>query len=99
MSIRTTWVLALSAWLCCMRGAAAIEVPPVAAADPESIRQTFAAAMQRVRQHLPDEPDSPGLEAYVLHDYLVAARFRRDLNGRTDDALDNPLHAFFHTHQ
>lgn len=35
--------------------------------------------MQRIRQHLPEPPDSAALEAYVIHDYLVAARLRRDL--------------------
>jgi soluble lytic murein transglycosylase len=99
MSIRTTWVLALSALLCCMRSAAATEVSSAAAADSDGIRQTFVAAMQRVRQHLPDVPDSPGLEAYVLHDYLVAARLRRDLNGKADDALDAAIDAFLQTHQ
>jgi soluble lytic murein transglycosylase len=99
MSIRTTWILALPALLCCMRAAAATVVPPAAAADSESIRQTFVAAMQRVRQHLPDVPDSAGLEAYILHDYVVAARLRRDLNGKADEALDAAIDAFLQTHQ
>src|SRR5882672_2859218 len=98
MSIRSTWALALAALLCCMRVAAAAEVP-AAAADSEGIRQAFVAAMQRIRQHLPDTPDSPALEAYVLHDYLVAARFRRDLAGKTDDALDAAIDAFLQAHQ
>ncbi len=97
MSIRSTWAFALTALLCCMRAAAATEVPPAAAADSEDIRQTFVAAMQRVRQHLPDLPDSPALESYVLHDYLVAARFRRDL-ATADDTLDAAIDSFLQAH-
>ena len=98
MSIRTTWVLALSALLCCVPAVAAIEAASAAAADSESIRQAFVAAIQRVRQHLPDAPDSAALEAYVLHDYLVAARFRRDLVTSADDGLDAAVDAFLQAH-
>jgi soluble lytic murein transglycosylase len=60
--------------------------------------QEFVAAMQRVRQHLPDEADSPALEAYVLHDYLVAARLRRDLAANPSDDLDNTIDPFLKAH-
>src|SRR5579864_2301289 len=59
-----------------------------ASADPDGTRQAFVAALQRVRLNLPETPDSPALEAYALHDYLVAARLRRDLQGQPGDALD-----------
>jgi soluble lytic murein transglycosylase len=69
-----------------------------AAADRDDVRQEFVAAMQRVRQSLPDMPDSGGLESYVIHEYLVAARLRRDLAKTTDDALDAPIDTFLQAH-
>jgi soluble lytic murein transglycosylase len=65
---------------------------------PDSVRQAFVAAMQRIRQNLPDTPDSPALEAYAIHDYLVAARFRRDLPKKSDDAQDAAIDAFLQAH-
>jgi soluble lytic murein transglycosylase len=65
------------------------------------VRQEFVAAMQKVRQNLPDTPDvqdPPELAGYVIHDYLVAARMRRDLARITDDALDTPIDAFLQAH-
>jgi len=56
------------------------------------------AAMQRVRQRLPEAPDSPALEAYVLHDYLVAARLRRDVAVNPSDDLDVVIEAFLRAH-
>jgi soluble lytic murein transglycosylase len=97
MSVRSNRSFTLAALLFCVRCVAADEVPPAATADAAGIREVFVAAMQRVRQHLPDAPDSPALEAYVLHDYLVAARFRRDLNARTDD-LDAAIEGFLQAH-
>jgi soluble lytic murein transglycosylase len=73
--------------------AAAAERPPPVA-DPQVIREAFVAAMQRVRLHLPETPDSAALEAYVIHDYLVAARLRRDLQQRPDADLDATIDAF-----
>ncbi len=55
------------------------------------------AAMQRVRLHQPDLPDSPALEGYAIHDYLVAARLRRDL-GLKSDENDATIDAFLHEH-
>jgi len=52
--------------------------------------------MQRIRLHQPDIPDSPALQRYAIHDYLVAARLRRDLAAGTDDHLDAPIDAFLH---
>ncbi len=67
------------------------------AADAAETRQEFVAAMQRVRQKLPDASDSKALEAYVLHDYLTAARFRRDLASATDE-LDAAIDGFLRAH-
>jgi soluble lytic murein transglycosylase len=54
--------------------------------------------MQRIRLHQPDIPDSAALQRYAIHDYLVAARLRRDLAAGTDDNLDAPIDAFLHAH-
>jgi hypothetical protein len=67
-------------------------------ADPDAVRREFIAAMERVQQHLPDLPDSPALEAYVIHDYLVAARLRRDLAATPGEALDAIIDSFVRTH-
>jgi len=70
--------------------------PP--AVDPDVTRQAFVAAMQRIRLNLPEPKDPPALEAYAIHDYLVAARFRRDLSKAPDEALDAAIDAFLHAH-
>jgi soluble lytic murein transglycosylase len=54
--------------------------------------------MQRIRLRQPDIPDSPALERYAIHEYLVAARLRRDLAAGTDDNLDAAIDAFLHAH-
>ena len=64
----------------------------------DSTRQAFVAAMQRIRFNLPETPDSTELEAYPIHDYLVAARFRRDLLQKPDDSLDTAIDAFLQDH-
>ena len=46
-------------------------------ADRDAVRDEFVAAMQRIRLHQADVPDSPALQNYAIHDYLVAARLRR----------------------
>jgi len=97
MSNRSKWLPAISLFLLGTQFAAAAAGPP-AAVDPESTRQEFVAAMQRVRLNLPDTPDSPALEAYAIHDYLVAARFRRDLTSKPDDALDTAIDVFLQAH-
>jgi soluble lytic murein transglycosylase len=76
--------------------AAAAASPP--AGDPADVRQEFVAAMQRVRQHQPEPPDSPALEAYAIHDYLVAARLRRDLQLKPGEDLDAAIDAFQKAH-
>ncbi|MEO7208675.1 MAG: transglycosylase SLT domain-containing protein [Steroidobacteraceae bacterium] len=68
------------------------------AAEIAPIRDEFVAAMQRIRLHQPDIPDSPALEQYAIHDYLVAARLRRDLAAATDDSTDAAIDAFLRAH-
>jgi soluble lytic murein transglycosylase len=69
--------------------------PAPAVATPQ---QQFVVAMARVRQGLPDENDSPALRAYVIHDYLVAARLRRDLKSGESDELDGRIDGFLQAH-
>jgi soluble lytic murein transglycosylase len=66
-------------------------------ASADAVRQEFMAAMQRIRLHQPDLPDSPALESYAIHDYLVAARLRRDLSLRSDEN-DAVIDAFLRAH-
>jgi soluble lytic murein transglycosylase len=68
-------------------------LPAVPPADADA-RAQFMAAMQRIRQRLPELPDSPALVAYVIHDYLLAARLRRDLAALPSEALDDRVDAF-----
>jgi soluble lytic murein transglycosylase len=68
------------------------------AAPPDTAQPEFLAAMQRLKQHLPDSADSPQLQAYVIYDYLVAARLRRDLSASADERLDGRIQAFLLTH-
>jgi soluble lytic murein transglycosylase len=66
-----------------------------AAAEIDIGQREFTAAMQRLRQHLPDEADSPQLKAYAIYDYLLAARLRRDLALSGADAeLDGKIDEF-----
>jgi soluble lytic murein transglycosylase len=69
---------------------------PTSARD--AVRDEFVAAMQRIRLHQPDIPDSPALEQYAIHDYLVAARMRRDLGLGADENLDAAIDAFLRSH-
>jgi soluble lytic murein transglycosylase len=98
MLIHSKRVLALLLPLLCVRIAPAADSPPASIADPDSTRQAFVAAMQRVRQNLPETPDSPALEAYPIHAYLVAARLRRDLVKKPDEALDTAIDVFLQAH-
>ncbi len=98
MSTQSNLLLVLSLPLLWMRFASAADLPRHGAADPDETRQAFVAAMQRVRLNLPETPDSPALEAYAIHDYLVAARLRRDLSKKADDGLDTAIDGFLRTH-
>jgi soluble lytic murein transglycosylase len=98
MSTHSKFLAALLPLAFCARFAATADVPPTHAGDLESTRQAFVAAMQRVRLHLPEPPDSPALEAYAIYDYLVAARLRRDLLQRPGEDLDTAIDAFLQAH-
>ncbi len=67
-------------------------------ATEDAVRAEFTAAMQRVRQHAPDQPDSPALKTYVIYDYLTAARFRRDLELKPSAELDAAIDTFLQAH-
>jgi soluble lytic murein transglycosylase len=84
--------------LLCAGDAAAADMSSAAVADPQTTRPAFVAAMQRIRLNLPEEADSPALEAYSIYDYLVAARFRRDLIKKPDEALDTAIEEFLLVH-
>ena len=86
--------LALLVW----RAAATAGGGQVAVSSTPAQRQQFVAAMQRVRQHLPDEQDSPDLKTYVIYDYLLAARLRRDLQAKPDEQLDSAIDNFLKAH-
>src|SRR6202790_4383090 len=96
MLIRSKWALALLLPLLCVQSAPV--APSATSANPDSTRQAFVAAMQRIRLNLPETPDSPALEAYPIHDYLVAARLRRDLVKTPDEALDTAIDVFLQAH-
>jgi soluble lytic murein transglycosylase len=71
---------------------------PAPKVNGEAVRAEFMAAMQRIRQGTPDQPDSPALHAYVIYDYLTVARFRRDLDLKPSDELDAAIDAFLQAH-
>jgi soluble lytic murein transglycosylase len=98
MLIHSKRVPALLLTLLCVQSAPTADGPQPTVADPDSTRQAFVAAMQRIRLNLPETPDSPALEAYAIHDYLVAARLRRDLVKKPDTALDTAVDAFLQAH-
>jgi soluble lytic murein transglycosylase len=66
--------------------------------DRTAIRQEFMAAMQRIRLHMPETPDSSALQAFVIHDYLTAARLRRNLAVNPDEELDVTIDGFLRAH-
>ncbi len=70
---------------------------PGNAADP-AVRQEFIAAIQRVRQHAADLPDSVALQSYLIYDYLAAARLRRALTTAPGDELDAAIDRFDQAH-
>ncbi|MGC1523084.1 MAG: transglycosylase SLT domain-containing protein [Steroidobacteraceae bacterium] len=92
MSFRSNSAPALALFLLCTQSATPAHVA-AAAANVQTTRQAFVVAMRRIRDRLPETPDSPELGAYAIHDYLVAARYRRDLTDKAD-ALDTAIEAF-----
>ena len=71
---------------------------PTTSADENRVRSEFITALQRAHQNLSDLVDSPALKAYVIHDYLTAARLRRDLNFRPGEDLDDSIDSFMQAH-
>jgi soluble lytic murein transglycosylase len=67
---------------------------PSITADTNAVRQEYIAAMLRVRQHAQEPPDSAALIAYPIYDYLLAARYRRDLGTNAGDELDTAIDTF-----
>ncbi len=74
--------------------------------EPGQVRE-FLAAWQRIHQKIASSPklasapeltDSAALESYVLHDYLVAARLRRDLQDKPSVELDATIDHFLVVH-
>src|SRR6202171_168211 len=98
MSIRSKLVLVVSLPLLWVQFASASDASRTGVGNLDSIRQAFVAAMQRIRLNLPETPDSAALEAYPIHDYLVAARLRRDLAKKSDEALDTAIDMFLQAH-
>jgi soluble lytic murein transglycosylase len=103
MCSRSRLARALPWCLLSLQLASAAQQPPPAGgplptdADLESTRRAFVGAMQRIRLIQPDTPDSPALRAYAIHDYLVAARLRRDLAQKAGE-LDAPIDVFLQAH-
>jgi soluble lytic murein transglycosylase len=79
----------------CVAAAATASSPGL---DPEATDREFVAAMQRVRQGLPEPQDSSALKSFVIYDYLVAARLRRDLQLKPSADLDTQIDAFLQAH-
>jgi soluble lytic murein transglycosylase len=69
-----------------------------AVAGEETVRAEFMAAMQRVRQRAPEQPDPPALQSYVIYDYLTVARMRRDLELKPSEDLDTAIDSFLQAH-
>jgi soluble lytic murein transglycosylase len=85
--------IALLSLLAMLRAAVA-DMPSSDTPEQLAVRQEFIAAMQRVRQHAAEAPDSPALQAYSIYPYLVAARLRRDLAAAPSEDLDAKINAF-----
>lgn len=73
---------------------------PVTAPSPiqPAVIAEFREALQRVRQHVPEPPDSAALRQFIIYDYLLAARLDRDLDLRPGEELDDAIDAFLNAH-
>ena len=78
--------------------ALAADLLPATSSDQATVRQEFIDAMQRIRLREPEPPDSHALQVYVIHDYLIAARLRRDLELKPSENLDADIDAFLLAH-
>ena len=87
-------------WLRALFGAVIVFAfaPALSAQPVDAVRDEFVAAMQHIRLHQTDAPDSPALQNYAIHDYLVAARLRRDLTMSANENLDATIDAFLRAH-
>jgi soluble lytic murein transglycosylase len=70
----------------------------VQAGAAQAAEREFVAAMQRLKLHLPEPPDSQPLRSLAIYDYLIAARLRRDLAAAPDAALDARIDEFLQLH-
>jgi soluble lytic murein transglycosylase len=104
MSMRALTAVAALLALCALATTSAAraaqpERETAAAGDVDIGQRDFMAAMQRLKQHLPELPDSAQLKSYAIYDYLVAARMRRDLAlGGGDAELDGKIDEFLQAH-
>jgi soluble lytic murein transglycosylase len=79
-------------------GAVQTGAVPTGAALAGAAEREFVEAMQRLKLHLPDLPDSRPLQSLAIYDYLVAARLRRDLTMAAGADLDAKIDEFLQTH-
>ncbi|MGA8707440.1 MAG: transglycosylase SLT domain-containing protein [Steroidobacteraceae bacterium] len=70
------------------------QLPVAGPPDQVAVRQEFMTAMQRARQPEDQVTDPAELQAYVLYDYLLAARLQRDLDLKPSDETDAAIDAF-----
>ncbi len=97
----STWLKALLGGAIVLALVPTLTAQPLTApssADKDGVREEFMAAMLRIRLHQADSPDSPALEQYSIHDYLLAARLRRDLSLIPDENLDAAIDSFLRSH-
>ena len=79
--------------------AAGSEIPvPAEPPGQTPAAREFIAAMQRLKQGLPETPDSTVLKKYPIYDYLIAARLRRDLAERPGEPVDAAIDGFLRAH-
>lgn len=82
-----------------VRAPANASIQSVASSQSSQTAQSeFMAAMERVRQGAADLSDSSALQGYVIYDYLVAARLRRDLQLTPSEELDTRVDEFLQVH-
>jgi soluble lytic murein transglycosylase len=79
-------------------GAAPAGAVPTSAAQADPAEREFVAAMQRLKLHLPEPPDSQPLKSLAIYDYLTAARLRRELAAAADADLDARIDQFLQAH-
>lgn len=78
-------------------------LPPASTSAPAApVRELFLQALQQAQQATPGTDDSASdpaaLRAYVLYDYLIAARLQRALQGAPEPQLDTRIDAFVRAH-